>query len=118
MLVSTFRLDNTQTRTRKELREDADKIQKKIKSLKRTLFLMNREHLLLCDDEQRFTEEKEMVDEYYLPEGAKRRKVRKVEKLIGKVHWKESFKDEDDPENPIIIERCVVIRVDGEWDGV
>lgn len=66
------------------------------------------ESLLLCDETQWFTEEKEIVA---VRNG---RKKEKKEWIIGRVHWKEEFKDEDTGEG-IFVDRSQVVRVNGEW---
>ena len=59
----------------------------------------------LSDKEQWFTETKEIVG----------RGKNKKEKLIGRINWKEDFKDEGSGE-VITIERCQVVKIDGVWE--
>ena len=94
---------------RKELEEVILSKENQISLLKKEILQLNRECLLLCDEEQRFEEKMETIT---IREG--RRKI-KVEKLIGRVYWKEKFLDEGTGEE-IVIERSQPVRVDGEWD--
>lgn len=82
----------------------------KIEELKRQNIELTKESLLLCDDKQWFTEkeEKHVVS----------KRPKKTETfLIGRIHWMETFKDEDKPDGSgdIEIERSQVVRVNGEW---
>lgn len=80
-----------------------------IKTLKDEILDLRRQDILLSDEKQWFEEKMESVSKR-----VNRKKVTE-EKLIGRVYWNESFKDEDRPENPIVITRCQVVRINGEW---
>lgn len=68
---------------------------------------MKKEELLFCDEFKRFAETEEEVTISKRP--------KKVEKrLIGRVYWKEQFKDMDTGKS-IEIERSEVVRVNGVW---
>ena len=82
----------------------------KIEALKRDNIELAKQSILLSDEVQQFTEEIESHPKYkyqckpnYL-DG----------KLVGRIHWKESFKDEDTGKS-IEIERSQIVRIDGEW---
>lgn len=94
-------------KTRKEI---SDLIEEKIKlqkSLKLEIIELQKEACLLSDKEQWFTERTE--------ECIVSRRPKKTEKvLIGRIHWKENFKD-DDTDDVITIERSMVVRKNGEW---
>ncbi len=82
----------------------------KIEELKRQNIELTKESLLLCDKKQWFTEENE--------EREVSKRPKKVETfLLGKIHWKETFKDEDKPDGSgdVEIERSQIVRVNGEW---
>lgn len=78
---------------------------------KEELVQITKDLYLLSDDKQWFTEEEEEVIISKRP--------KKTEKqLIGRIHWRECFKDEDNPEDEsqwVWIDRSKVVRVDGEW---
>jgi hypothetical protein len=94
-------------RNRQTIRDEFKSLNEQIKALYAKMKDLEREDLLLCDDEQWFTEQEEDV--------VVKRRPRIVEKkLIGRIHWKEDFKDEDTGE-VITIDRCETVRVNGEW---
>lgn len=97
------------SKTRAEIQAEYDANVQKIKELKQRNIELDRESMLLSDDEQWFTEKIEPVVYW---EG---RKKIKTEKLIGRIHWQQGFKDEDTDE-VIMVSRSEVVRVDGEWD--
>lgn len=80
-----------------------------IHELKKANIELTRESILLCDDEQWFEEKMEMTTQ---KENGK--KV-KVERLIGRIHWKQVIDDMDTLES-ITVNRSQVVRVDGRWD--
>ncbi len=80
--------------------------EEKINSLNIKIIELNKQSLLLSDDEQWFKEKTETIG----------RGKTKREALIGSIHWKEDFKD-DDTGKVITIERQQVVRVDGEWNS-
>ena len=94
-------------RCRADIHREAEEKYEQIKKLKKEILELERENLLLCDDEQWFTEKEEDVIVSKRP--------KKTEKhLIGRVHWQQGFKDEDTGEM-IMIDRNEVVRVDGVW---
>lgn len=80
-----------------------------IKQYKSEIIELERELLMMSDSEQWYSENMTTVIE---KDG---RKKNKVERLIGRVHWNEDFKDESTGEI-ITIERSQVVKVDGKWD--
>jgi hypothetical protein len=68
---------------------------------------LKKENLLLCDETQRFEEAEEEVI-------ISRRPKKTEKRLIGRIHWKEEFKDESNGQS-IWIERSRVVRVNGVW---
>lgn len=94
--------------TRKEIEDLITAKKETIQQFKKEIIELNRQALLISDEEQWFTEEKEIVTEC---EG---RKKRKVEKMVGRINWNEDFKDEDTGE-VITIERSQVVKMDGDW---
>ncbi len=94
-------------RRRQTIKNLIDKKCSKIKALKSEIIELKREGILLSDKYQQFTEEEEDVLICGRP--------KKYEtKLIGKIHWKEDFVDEDTHE-VITINRSQIVRVNGEW---
>lgn len=82
--------------------------QQLIEKLKSEILELRREETLLSDRRQQFVEKEEDV----LVSG--RPKVYE-KKLVGRVHWKEKFVDEDDPNISISIPRSQAVRINGEW---
>lgn len=79
----------------------------KIKQLKTEIIELNREAVLLTDKKQQFTEKEEEVLICGRP--------KKYEtQLIGRIHWKDYFMDDDTGEK-IWINRTQIVRVNGEW---
>ena len=64
--------------------------------------------MLLSDEKQQFEEKHEIFNKY------NGRKVEKIKRLIGRIHWKETINDMDTNES-IIINRTQIVRVDGNW---
>ncbi len=86
-------------------------IHKKIKAINDKMDVLNAEKrvlieeaYLLTDKVQQFTEKDEIWGR-----GKNKRSVR-----VGRIHWKENFKDEDSGEI-LVLERSCVVRNDGEW---
>ena len=96
------------TVTRKQIEALIASKKQTIQQFKTDIIQLERQALLMSDEEQWFTEENEMVTE---KDG---RKKNRVERLIGRVHWNENFKDESTGE-VITIERSQIVRVDGNW---
>ena len=79
----------------------------KIKQLKTEITELSRESILLSDKHQQFTEKEEEVLICGRP--------KKYEtKLIGRIHWKEDFIDEDTGD-VITIDRSQIVRINGKW---
>ena len=79
----------------------------KIEQIKTEIIELRKEEMLLCDKYQQFTEKEEEVLVCGRP--------KKYEtKLIGRIHWKEDFVDEDTGD-VIMIDRKQTVRVNGEW---
>lgn len=76
----------------------------KIAALKQSNVELNRQHLLLSDKNQQYTEQEETFG----------RGKSKETFLIGRLHWKEYFLDEDTDEK-MSIERSHIVRKNGEW---
>lgn len=92
-------------RTRKQIAKEANKQHDIISQAKKQLIELQKEDYLLCDKEQWFTEEEETIG----------RGKSKETRLCGRIHWKQSFFDEDKPKKPIIIERSDIVRINGVW---
>jgi hypothetical protein len=94
-------------RCRSDIQAEIESIYEEREKLRIKLEELYKENCLLSDDEQWYTEKEE--------EQIISRRPKKTEtKLIGRVNWNESFKDEDTNE-VIWIHRTKVVRVDGEW---
>lgn len=89
---------------RKKINEQIDAKKSAINQLQNEIVELERESLLLCDDEQWYEEKIETIG----------RGKTKRDSLIGRIHWMQDFKDESTGE-VIAIERQRLVRVDGEW---
>lgn len=94
---------------------DREKLQKqivsntsKIDNLQAINEGLEHEAMLLCDEQQRYTEHLETST---FKENGKRIQV---ERVIGRIHWKQIFKDENNP-NGLELERSENVRIDGVW---
>ena len=96
------------TRTRKQIKKLIKNKHDKIKQLDSEIIALNREAILLSDKTQRFVEKEEEVLICGRPKKYETR-------LIGRVFWKQEFKDQDTGE-PFTIERNVTVRVNGVWE--
>jgi len=90
--------------TRKQIVKKAEKLNAIIKKAKSELIELQKQDYLLCDKQQWFTEKEETTGR------GKHKKTR----LIGRVHWMQSFHDED-IEMHIEFERSHIVRIDGVW---
>lgn len=82
----------------------------KIEELKRDNIELAKQAILLSDEKQQFIEKIESH-----PRAKYQRKDNYLDgKLVGRIHWKEDFKDEDTGEK-ITIDRSRLVRIDGEW---
>jgi hypothetical protein len=99
--------DKDNVRCRADIRNDISIKEKQIEDLLSEIEQLNKEDILLSDDEQWFSEKQE---EFVVSQRPK-----KVEKhLIGRVTRQESISDEDTGEI-LMIDRSVIVRVDGVW---
>jgi len=96
--------------TRNEIEQKRKENFDKIETLKRENIELAKQAILLSDEKQQFTE----VVETHPREKWQRKDNYLDGKLVGRIHWKEEFKDESDGSS-IIINRQRVVRVDGEW---
>lgn len=76
----------------------------KITALRLANVELNRQNLLLSDKNQQYKESEETFG----------RGKSKETVLVGRVHWRECFKDEDTDEK-IWIDRSCVVRKNNEW---
>ena len=102
-------------RKRIDIKNEYIAIEKAINELKEKQIELNKEHLLLSDEEQWYTESEEELPEWIIPEGKKRSKRKMVKRLVGRIYWNEKFKDEDNPNESILITRNQAIKIDGIW---
>jgi hypothetical protein len=96
---------------RKDIHNQIAEKQLLIQEAKKEIQELNKQDMLLSDDQQWFTEKMETIA---YREG--RKKVKK-DQLVGRIHWIDSFQDEyiPGPDGTIKIERCQVVRIDGNW---
>jgi len=95
-------------RTRKDIRADIaakNDLIKQIELEKENLIL---EDIQFCDNEQWYTEENETHI-------VSKRPKKSETLLIGRIHWDMEIKDEDKPNEPVIIKRSKVVRINGVW---
>jgi hypothetical protein len=79
-----------------------------IEVLKNEIIELKKQGILLSDEQQQYYEkEVEVV--------ISRRPKVSEKQLHGFIKWKEYFKDEDRPDEPIEIERNMLVRVNGDW---
>ena len=78
-----------------------------IDQIKNEINNLKKEAILLCDETQWFSEVYEDILISKRPKKSEKR-------LIGKVYWKEEFKDESTNES-IWIVRSEIVRVNGVW---
>tara|TARA_R110001632_G_scaffold137804_2_gene253451 strand:+ start:29646 stop:29939 length:294 start_codon:yes stop_codon:yes gene_type:complete len=93
---------------RERLNGKIAKNNEKIEELKKLNNKIYIETLLLCDDNQWYTEK-----EYTYGRGKK-----KKTQLEGRIHWKEFFEDSDHPNNKtkgVWVNRTQRVKVDGNW---
>jgi FtsZ-binding cell division protein ZapB len=79
-----------------------------IEVLQNEIIELKKQGILLSDEQQQYYEKEVEV------EISKRPKVTEKQ-LHGLIKWKEYFKDEDRPDEPIEIERNMLVRVNGDW---
>jgi len=89
-----------------------EKLTWKLNAIYKKLDVLNEQHieikkqlLLLSDDKQQYSEKLEVYG----------RGKNKKEYLIGRIHWKEDFVDEDNPKNVVTVDRSRIVRENGEW---
>jgi len=96
--------------TRKKLKAMIEAKHNLIKKIRFEIFELQQQEILLSDETQRFEEKIESH-----PKRKYERKPNWLDgKLVGRIFWKENFKDESTGE-VVTIEREQVVRVDGEW---
>ena len=95
--------------TRKEINTQIEANSARIDELKNKNLELRRQSYLLSDNEQWFTEQLEVVTERINGKKVKR------ERLVGRIHWNEDFKD-DDTGDVVTIERSRPVRIDGNWN--
>ncbi len=96
------------TRSRKEIVALSKLKIKQIELLKRELVKLDKEWCMLSDRKQQYKEEIRIVTERV------GRKTTNTKRLVGSIHWKEKFKDEDTGKF-ITINRQRIVKVDGVW---
>lgn len=97
----------TDVRRRADINQEIAQKWELIDQIKSEIIALKKENLLLCDETQRFEETEEEVI-------ISRRPKKTEKRLIGRVLWKEEFKDESTGQS-IWIERSRVVRVNGVW---
>ena len=90
--------------TRSQINKKIEAIDKKIADLQKEQLELHFQQLTMSDRNQQYKEELE-----WHKDGRK-----KVQVMVGRVHWKEDFKDEDTGKY-ITIERSRAVKFDGEW---
>ena len=102
-------IKETVQRTRADIWSDIERKKAEIKALRAQIRECAIEDLLLSDDAQWYTEAEE---DFFV---SRRPKI--VEKrLVGRVRWNETFRDESTG-NTIEIERSKVVRINGVWQA-
>jgi septal ring factor EnvC (AmiA/AmiB activator) len=91
-----------------EKKEEYREIERTLKDKEDEIRGLLIEDVLLSDDIQWFEEKTEKMTK------RENRKKVEVDALVGRVYWKESFKDGYTGDS-IEIQRCRVVRVNGEW---
>jgi hypothetical protein len=96
--------------TREQIENQRKANFEKIEALKCENIELARQALLLSDGKQWFTEEIE-----HHPRRRYERGSNELDgKLVGRIHWKENFDDEDTGD-VLEIERSQIVRINGEW---
>jgi len=96
--------------TRKKIEQKRKENFDKIEALKRENIELAKQAILLSDEVQQFTEEIESH-----PKIKYQRKPNYLDgKLVGRIHWKESFKDEYTGDS-IELKRSKIVRINGKW---
>lgn len=101
-------MQTLEPRTRKQIEADIKAKRELIVKTNEEIRELLKESCLLSDEEQWFTEEMETFTKR-----VNRKKVTE-EKLVGRIHWNQNFKDEDTG-SVITIKRSQAVRVNGEW---
>lgn len=92
------------SKERKQLVKKMEGIKDRVRDLRNQYVLLNRQLLMLCDEHCQYVVKKETFG----------RGKNKKTALIGRLHWKEDFKDEDTGE-VMTIERSQPVTNNGEW---
>lgn len=103
----TTNSDLDAVRSRADINQEIAEKWELIAQIKTEIVALKKEELLLCDEYQRFEEKEEEVT-------ISRRPKKTEKRLIGRIHWKEEFKDED-TDKGIWIERSQIVRINGVW---
>jgi len=103
-------------RTRQDIKKEYQELEEQIRALKAKQLDLNMENIVFSDEQQWYEEKEEELPEWIIPEGKKKRHKKIMKKhLVGRVHWNESFIDEDEPKDSFIIPRSEIIKIDGVW---
>ena len=96
--------------TRDEIKQKRVENFNKIDALRLENIELAKQAILLSDNEQQFKEEIE-----FHPRLKYQRTDNYLDgKLVGRIYWKEEFKDESTGES-IFIDRTKIVRINGEW---
>lgn len=90
---------------RSVIRKTIKEFQNNILNYQEAIRALSEQNMLLCDDEQWFTEQIEKIKDV-----AKNGEL--VDKLIGRVNWEEKFECFG---TTTVIHRSKIVRIDGEW---
>ena len=82
-------------------------LEQRIAQLNQNLIDLKGEIMMICDDVSQY---KEQEEEFIV----KRRSKIIEKRMVGRIHFKQPFKDEADG-SIFFIERCPIVRVNGEW---
>jgi len=84
--------------------------EEQIYALQQEVMELEKENILLCDDKRWYKEEVE-----FHPKAKWQRKPNWLDgKLVGRIYWKQDFRDGDTDE-VITIERSRMVRVEDQW---
>lgn len=91
-------------KTREKLLKKIEDNNAKIKKLHSDNIALKIQEHQICDDKQRYTEQVEV----------RGRGKKKEDIIVGRIHWREDFKDEDTGET-ITIKRSQAVRIGDTW---
>lgn len=97
-------------RTRQDIENDISSATEQIKQLTDKIMHWDREATLFSDSKQWFIEKEES---WTIGKG----KNKKTEThLCGRIHWNQTFFNQGtNPPTPVVIERSLLVILDGEW---